>query len=272
MTTTDYDGLLVFASGLAKEAGAIMRQYFHGADQQITHKEDATLLTVADTQVNDLVIRRIVEAYPTHGVRGEEASYHSDRRELWVCDPIDGTDGFTIGVPTAVFSLAYVVDGVPQLAVTLDPFQDRMYSAIKGRGAFCNGRVLHVSHRPAEGAIVAVSSNFREIERNAELYKAAVSRGMTVRMFGGLVFKGNLIAEGKIDGVLFPYCGAHDVAAVKLIVEEAGGRVTDIYGNEQRYDQPITGAIISNGLIHDDLAQLVAAYGIDSFLNLKDSA
>lgn len=269
MTDTDYDGLLVFASELAREAGVIMRQYFHDTDQRISLKADLTPVTVADTLVNEMVIQRVRETYPSHGVLGEEASSHSDRRELWVCDPIDGTDGFTIGLPTAVFSLAYVVDGVPQLAVIFDPFQDRLYSAVKGRGATCNGRPLHVSQRSMKASIIAVGGSFSDVERNAELYKAAISRGATFRMFSGLVFKGGLIAEGKIDGVLFAYGGAHDIAAVKLIVEEAGGKVTDVYGEEQRYDRPISGAIVSNGLIHDELVRLVAAYGAEDFLDLR---
>lgn len=269
MTNTDYDSLLTFACGLAKDVGDIMRQYFHGSDQQIAIKADFSPVTIADTQINDMVIERVKTSYPSHGVLGEEASDNADRRELWVCDPIDGTKGFTIGEPTAAFSLAYVVDGVPMLAVTYDPFQDRLYSAIKGRGAICNGEAIHVSQRAVKGAVAAVSGSFSEAERNSELYKMSMSMGMSVRMFSGIVFKCSLVAEGKLDCVLFPYGGAHDIAAAKLLVEEAGGKVTDMYGNEQRYDRPLKGAIVSNGLIHDELVRMVAAYGTDTFLNLK---
>jgi myo-inositol-1(or 4)-monophosphatase len=202
-------------------------------------------------------------------VLGEEASVRTDKPQLWVCDPIDGTNGFTVGEPTSVFSLAYVVDGVPMLAVSLDPYQDLLYTAVKGKGAHCNGRPIHVSSRSlADKAVVIGPGSFGEIERTVDLYHAIAAKGARVRMFGGLVFKGNLAAEGKIDGILFPYSGAHDIAAVKLIVEEAGGRVTDIQGHEQRYDRPLNGAVISNGVIHDELLAAVNDFGVETFLDL----
>lgn len=264
--STDYEVLMAFATALAQEAGTVMRKYSHGIDQQVETKENATLLTIADKQINDLVIRRVKDAYTTHGILGEEASLDTDRPELWVCDPIDGTNGFTIGEPTATFSLAYVVDGVPMLAVTYDPFQNRLYSAIKGQGAFCGSQRLQVSQRDLDRAIVAASGSFNEVERTIDLYRNLSSQGVRVRMFGGVVYKGNLIAEGKIDGVLFAYNSAHDIAAMKLIVEEAGGKVTDIDGNEQAYNRPIRGAIVSNGRIHQGLLHAVQTIGTDSFL------
>lgn len=269
MAETDYDELLRFATDLAKDAGAIIRHYFHTADQGVAVKPDATIVTVADTEVNDLVIRRVAAQYPQHGVLGEEASSNADRRELWVCDPIDGTNGFTIGEPTAAFSIAYVVDGVPILAVTYDPFQDRLYSAVKGRGAFCNGQVLRVSSRQLQSAILGLGGSFAEIDTNIELYRSLRVAGVNLRALGGLVFKGNMVAEGKIDGVLFPHAGAHDLAAIKLIVEEAGGKVTDVDGGEQRYDRPLKGGIISNGVIHDDLVAQLKAFGTKNYRDYK---
>lgn len=270
MTDIKHDELLQFATRLAKEAGEIMRRYFLAADQGATIKQDATVLTVADTEVNDLVIKRVTAQYPQHGVLGEEASYDSDKPELWVCDPIDGTNGFTIGEPTAVFSLAYVVDGVPMVAVTYDPFQDQLYSAAKGQGAFCNGQPLKVSSRKLQSAIIGLGGSFTEIDTNIELYRSLRATGANLRALGGLVFKGNMVAKGKIDGVLFPHNGAHDLAAVKLIVEEAGGKVTNVDGDEQRYDKPIRGGIISNGVIHDDLVARLKAFGVENYRNYKN--
>jgi len=267
MTDLDYDTLLAFASGVAKDTGVIMRRYFHDADQHVTRKKDKTVVTVADTAVNQLVIQRVAETYPTHGVLGEEASDHNGRRELWVCDPIDGTNGFTIGEPTAAFSLAFVVDGVPMLAIAYDPFQDRLYSAIKGRGSYCNGVALQVSDCGLDEAVMAMSGSFDETMKHLGLCQQLTAAGATLRMFGGIVFKGCLVAEGKIDAVVFRYRGAHDIAAVKLLVEEAGGKVTDLYGNEQRYDQPLRGAIISNGVAHQQLLEIMSAYGTEQYLS-----
>lgn len=262
----EYEGLLAFATALAQEAGLIMRKYSHGMDQQVETKDNDTLLTVADKQINDLVIQRVKEQYSTHGVLGEEASYNADRHELWVCDPIDGTNGFTIGEPTATFSLAYVVGGMPIVAVTYDPFQNRLYSAAKGYGAFCGSQPLRVSRRSLGSALVAGSGSFKEVERLTGLYRNLASQGVRVRLFGGMVYKGNLIAEGKLDGVLFAHDGAHDIAAIKLLVEEAGGVVSNIDGSEQLYDRPIRGAIVSNGIIHQELLRAVQAFGVGQFL------
>jgi len=262
MTDTTYDDMLAFASAVARDAGEIMRRYFHNIDQHVTRKKDTTLVTVADTSINKMVIQRVAQTYPQHGVLGEEASSHDGRRELWVCDPIDGTNGFTIGEPTAVFSLAYVVDGVPTVAVTYDPFQDRLYSAIKGRGAYCNGVLLQVSDCDLGEAVLGLSGGYQAVSGNIGLYDQLAATGADLRMMGGLVFKGNLVAEGKITGVLYPYTAAHDIAAIKLIVEEADGIVTDIDGNDQRYDQALRGAIISNGVIHRQLVEAVAHYGV----------
>ena len=267
MNDTDTQVLLSFASSLAEDAGVIMRKYFHGTNQQVSFKQDSTIVTIADTEVNDMVIKRVSQTFPEHGVRGEESSLEPGRDKLWVCDPIDGTNGFTIGEPTAVFSLAYVVDGVPQVAVTYDPFQGRLITAIKGQGTWCDGQALKVSPRSSlAGAVVAAGGSFIELDRVIGLYRALTGQGASVRMFGGIVFKGMLVAEGKIDGVLFPYNTVHDIAAVKLLVEEAGGTVTDIEGAEQRYDRPIHGAIFSNGVIHNELLEQVQQYGVDNFV------
>jgi fructose-1,6-bisphosphatase/inositol monophosphatase family enzyme len=266
MSLSESDNLVEFAAGVAHEAGTIMRQYFHSADQQATTKADHTPLTAADTAINELVIRRVTEAFPQHGVLGEEASVNQDRSELWVCDPIDGTRSFIIGEPTAMFSLAFVVDGVPQIAAAYDPFQDRLLTARLGGGAQCNGEPVHVNARPLDGGTIVASGNLNDIERRWEFYKQLRRQKANVRYLGGGVFKGCLVAEGRVEGYVFPGQGAHDIAAIKLIVEEAGGKVTDLAGNEQRYDRPIRGALITNGVIHDDLVRAVAEFGLEESL------
>jgi fructose-1,6-bisphosphatase/inositol monophosphatase family enzyme len=245
-----------------------MREYFNAprTRKEVGRKSDNTLVTIADTKINELVIAKVTEQYPDHGILGEEASKHSDRPDLWVCDPIDGTNGFVTGEPTSMFSLAYVRDGTTIVAVTYDPFLDRLFTASKQGGTYCNGQKLQVSTLPIEEATIAGPGGLKELERGLALYQDVRHSGATVRLFGGMVYKGCLVAEGKIEGRMFSGLGAHDIAAVKLIVEEAGGKVTDLDGNEQRYDRPIRGAIISNGIIHDDLLRSVRAFGVENLL------
>lgn len=260
--------LVVLASQLAQDAGKIMTDYFYHADRSdIQTKSNNTPVTEADIQINQLVIDRLKAAYPDHGVLGEEQSYEADRQELWVCDPIDGTSSFARGIPTALFSLAYVVDGVPKAAVMYDPFQDLMLTAMQGEGAFCNGQRIHVSaQQTLNTAAIGSTGTYGHIKRRRATYDWLMEQEASVLLVPGNVFKSSLLARGLIDGYIFPGPSAHDIAAAALIVTEAGGNVTDLDGNEQRYDRAIRGAIISNGLIHDDLVRAVAVVGSEQFL------
>lgn len=252
-----YDKELAFAKDLANQAGDIMKKYYR-ADQQVEIKSDNTPVTIADKTVNDLVIEKIQSTFPDDGVMGEEASWHTDSERLWVCDPIDGTIGYTMRIPTSMFSLALVIDGRSVLAVAYNPRVNELYYAVQGEGAFMNSQPIRVSSRAwGEGTRITTSSH-EGIFHSKGLVQSLKEQKVYVHALLGLVHQGCLIAEGAIDGRIFLYNGAHDIAAVKLIIEEAGGKVTDLEGNEQRYDQPINGAIMSNGLIHNKLLEIYA--------------
>lgn len=261
------DGLLKFASDLARDAGKIMLQYFDASNQAIETKADSSPVTIADKKINQLVIDRVTKTFQSHGVLAEEGSSHEDRKELWVCDPIDGTVGYILGMPTALFSLAFVVDGQPEIAVIFDPYQNKLYSATHGQGAKVNNKSLSVSNKDKlAGANIAISASYSQLKDRQQLYDQLPQLGLYLQLIHGNVFKSVLVASGKVDGYIFPGRSAHDIAASKLIVEEAGGRVTDLNGNEQRYDGPIFGAIISNGRLHDRLVELVQDFGSENYI------
>ncbi len=253
----DYAKELAFAKKVAGEAGLVIQKYYR-ADQQVETKGDDTPVTIADKEVNQLIVDRVRAEYPEHGVLGEELSWQSDREKLWVCDPIDGTPAFIYHIPTSMFSLALVVDGIPRVALAFNALTGETYSAVKGKGAFRDDRPIKVSSRSWDkGARVAGSSD-GAVDGVSDR-ESLIEQGIKVVNGFGAVFKGCLVAEGSLDGRVFVHKGAHDIAAIKLIVEEAGGKVTDLAGNEQRYDRPINGAVMSNGLIHDELLKLVKA-------------
>ena len=138
---------LEFAKGLAKEAEEIALRYF-SFETETTWKGDDTPLTKADTEINDLVIKRINETYPEHSIYGEERSeIKENSKYIWVCDPIDGTAGFSCGLPIFVFSIALVdqSNGLPILGLINDPVMKNMYFAYKGSGAYRNGKKIFVS-------------------------------------------------------------------------------------------------------------------------------
>jgi fructose-1,6-bisphosphatase/inositol monophosphatase family enzyme len=263
----DTDKLLDFAQRVAREAGNVILEYFEVADKSVETKADESPVTIADKQINDMVIARVTETFPNHGILGEEGSLHADRKELWVCDPIDGTRSFIQRIPTAVFSLAYVVDGQVEVAVVFDPYQNKLFSAARGKGAWVNGETLSVSScDKLEEASIGITPGYKDVKKWRVLLDGLAEQGTNLVLVPGNVFKSTLVATSSIDGYVFPGRSAHDIAAAKLIIEEAGGKVTDLSGKEQRYDGAIYGAIISNGLLHDQLVDQLQKFKTENFI------
>lgn len=270
MNVADHE-LMAFAVDVAREGGRIMRDYFSRDDKRVDIKSDKTVVTAADLEINALLIERVRERFPDHGVLGEEDTWHPERSDLWVCDPVDGTEAFIIGIPVAMFSLAFVVDGEPRIGVVYDPFQDRLITAAKGDGAQCNSKPIHVSdHSGLKGARIGTMASVRTILKNVTMFQGLQDRGARIKSTSGAVFQGSLVATGREDAYIFFGSYAHDMAAIKVIVEEAGGKVTDLQGNDQLYNSNINGAIVSNGKIHDAIVGVVRDCGPELFLNSRE--
>lgn len=254
-------GARAFAESLAHAVGEVMRGHYR-VEYTVEQKSDLTPVTEADHMVNELVIARVQQAYPEHGVLGEEASYNLGADWLWVCDPIDGTAAYMTRVPTSAFSLALVHDGDVKMAVVYMPFTDELFFAEKGAGAWLGQRSLRVSRRGTDkpaiiGGSGSTTSPYLFID-SAPGIAMLKQKGWYTINFPGIATTGALIADGSIDGVFYIASYAHDIAAIYLLVTEAGGKVTDLNGNPQRYDGAIQGAIVSNGVIHDDLVRMAA--------------
>ena len=140
------DEYLKFAIDIAKYAGKEIKDSFNKVDN-ITFKGDRTPVTEVDKKINHYLIERVKEEYPLHSVIGEEEISDNKSNYVWVCDPVDGTGMFTDSVPVCVFSLALVVDGNVEIGVVYDPFLDNMYTAIRGMGAYCNGKKINVNDK-----------------------------------------------------------------------------------------------------------------------------
>jgi len=252
---------LEFAKSLAIEAEKIALKYF-SFEVENTWKEDNTPLTKADTEINDMVIAKINETYPEHSIYGEEKSeIKENSKYIWVCDPIDGTMAFSCGLPIFVFSIALVdqSNGLPILGVINDPIMKNMYWAIKNKGAYRNGKKIFVSkditlkntylNTAASGKVVGFS--------NLPLMKTLSEEKCAVMRYPSFIYGGIQVANGKYIGAVFYAIYGHDVAALKIITEEAGGKVTDLNGEERRYDEDGLGCIISNGILHKNLLEIV---------------
>lgn len=251
-----------FAIALARDAGKIMLDYFDTKKNKIEIKEDNSPVTIADKEINELVIKRIAQEYPDHGVIGEEeSSYSGDEKYVWSCDPIDGTIPYLYGMPMSMFSLALVdrSDGQPIVGIIYDPFFDRLYSAQKGKGAFLNNEQISVNDQAKlYGELVAVDGKklFDAFELASEFRKVNVH----VIKLASVVYAGSFVPKGSSVGVVFANDTAYDVAALKIIIEEAGGQTSDLDGNEQRYDEVMNGFVGSNGHVHDELLHAIVRH------------
>lgn len=248
---------LEFAKKLAKEAEEISLKYFN-FELENTWKEDNTPLTKADTEINDLVIKRVNENCPEHSIYGEEKSYKKEGSQyVWVCDPIDGTMPFSNGLPIFTFSIALVdqLNGQPVLGLVNDPVMKNMYWAYKNGGAYRNGQKISVTKdNNLNNTYLSTDASGKDVGfSNLPLLNLLSEKKCKVMKLLSFIYGGVQVANGKFVGAVFYGKYAHDVATIKIITEEAGGKVTDLNGEERRYDQDGLGCIASNGLLHQEI-------------------
>ena len=267
MNNNSYEEYLEFAKEIANEAGIIMKKYFVG-DNGANYKYDQTIVTKADIEINHILVERVKEKYPTHSVDGEEEQF-GQSKYVWVCDPVDGTAMYARHIPVAVFSLALVVDGVSKVGVVYDVFTDCLYTAIKGQGAYKNGHKISVNDTKLDD-MRSVSNFDMWPEASYNIYDTIKELGKKTYFvgIGSVIHACMCVANGDFNLAIFPGTKHKncDIAAAKVIVEEAGGKVTDLFGNEQRYDESINGAIISNSVVHDEVVKTINKY----LKNLKE--
>ncbi len=249
---------LKFAKDIAHKAGKIMLKHYTG-DNGSFYKFDNTIVTLADTEINHYLIEQVKKTYPTHSVDGEEEQFGKSNY-VWVCDPVDGTAMYARHIPVATFSLALVVDGKPVVGVVFDPFSKNLYEATLGGGAYLNGEKIHVNDIKLDD-MRSISNFDMWPEATYNTYDAIKEIGAKTYFLsiGSAVHGCMEVANGNFNLEIFAG-GVHkncDVAASKIIVEEAGGKVTDLFGCEQSYDQSINGAVITNGVIHDEVIKII---------------
>ena len=253
---------LEFAIDIARYAGREIKDNFSSINN-VVFKSDRTPVTEVDKNINHYLIEKVIEKYPNHSVIGEEEVSSNTSEYVWVCDPVDGTGMFTNSVPVCVFSLALVINGEVKIGVVYDPFLDNMYTAVKGKGAYCNGKKIHVNDKHVGD--LGYKVNY-EMWNSAKYDTMLIAHEMMAKVrlssIGSVARSCMAIASGEFSCDLFPGVdhGNCDIAASSLIVEEAGGKVTDFMGNKQRYDKSIDGAIITNGVSHDEVLQYVKKY------------
>ena len=237
---------------IARAAGDSTRRWFRASDLVVERKGDGTPVTAADREAESIVRRLVHEAHPDDGILGEEeAELVGTSGRRWIVDPIDGTKAFARGVPLYTTLLAVEDEhGVAAGAIVV-PALDEAVWAGRGLGCFHDGRPCHVSQTTDIAGAYLTTSGYSHWPEEALL---AVRRsGMTMRTWGdGYGYL--LVATGRMDVMVDPAVSAYDVAPMPVVLAEAGGRFTDLAGNDGYAGGS---GVASNGLLHDDLLPLL---------------
>jgi myo-inositol-1(or 4)-monophosphatase len=256
------------ASAIAREAGERLREFFaQGVETE--YKGDVDLVTVADRTVEKLIRTRFSEQFPDHGIYGEEGTRDGlDREYRWYVDPLDGTTNFAHGFPQFCVSLGLEhrpagtlpdQDGTLVAGVIYDPLRDELFAAEKGKGATLNGKALRTS-TIGELAEALLATGFPSRKRhsspNIHFYQEFTLRSHGVRRAGSAALDLAYVAAGRLEGFWEFNLNPWDTAAGILLIEEAGGRVTDFSGHHYLIDSQEI--LASNGHIHAELLALFA--------------
>ena len=248
--------LLTPMQAMAREAGALLMHHFH-EHVKIEYKGDVDLVTVADRESETLILERIRKQFPTHDVIGEEgARIETGSDYKWYVDPLDGTTNFAHGYPVFCVSLGVENHGQRVAAVVYDPTRDEMFAAEKGGGARLNEKSIHVSATEnLAQSLVATGfpSKKRHKNPNIHFYHQLTLRSHGVRRAGSAALDLCNVASGRFDGFWEFNLNPWDTAAGVLLVQEAGGTVTNFAGGEFDIDSHET--LASNTLIHKPLLQ-----------------
>jgi myo-inositol-1(or 4)-monophosphatase len=244
----------------AREAGRIVMRTFR-TDQKVTHKSPDQPLTDADLQADGTIKRLLLGDRLTYGWLSEETADNPSRlkrRYVWIVDPIDGTRSYIEGFAEFAISIGLAEDGVAVLGVVYNPATDEMYAARRGGGAWrVGGAALNVERAVDKRGMIASRSEMRDGELDP------FRDDFVIRGVGSTAYKLAKVASGAAEAFVSRGPKSEwDVCAGALIVEEAGGRATDLNGCAIRYNQKDTkvfGILATNGVLHDEMVARVAA-------------
>ncbi len=249
---------------IAKEAGQIIREGF-GKNFSVEFKTNkSNLVTEIDKKSEKLIVDYIQKKYPSHGIIAEEGSDKRGSSEYaWVVDPLDGTTNFAHGLPIFSVSIGVVKGTETICGAVYDVMRDVIYSAEKGSGAFQNWKKISVSTNSDLEQSLLVTGFPYDIKKNPshaiERFNAFLTEARAVRRLGSAAIDFCYVASGVFDGFWEVHLNPWDICAGKLIVEEAGGIVTDFNGNEiDIFSKQI---LATNNSIHKRMMEILNRFG-----------
>jgi myo-inositol-1(or 4)-monophosphatase len=243
----------------AQAAGALQRERLW-LEHDIAFKGESNLVTEVDTACEELIVNSIRARYPDHDILAEENAYTSlNSSRKWIIDPLDGTTNYAHGFPWFAVSIALEIDGDVKAGVIYHPMMNEFFTAAKGKGALLNGERIHVSCRaPLKNCLLATGFPYDRTwdnENNFANFGKMQMAARAVRRLGAAALDLAYVAAGRLDGYWECKLKPWDVAAGMLLVEEAGGKVTNHKGEHYSvYDHRI---LVSNGMIHGEMEGIV---------------
>lgn len=221
----------------AQKAQTLLNDYFYHRDFTVKHKGDIDLVTQADLDAQNAIIDTLNKAFPSHQFLAEEAGLDNKQYQnhpTWIIDPLDGTTNFSKKFPYFAISIAFYNENAIQFALIVNPIMDHWYSAHKGQGAFKNKQRLQVSNTSKLDQAFLVTGfpydRRTSSHNNLETFKHMELNSLCVRRTGAAALDLAYLAEGVFDGFWELKLKPWDIAAGILLVEEAGGVVTDYKG------------------------------------------
>ena len=256
----------------AKKAGAIILGNAGGAEVTERKANSRDLLTLIDPLCEKAIRETVLATFPNHDFLGEEdvppgkeasaaalnSKLNDSNEWLWIVDPIDGTSNFVHGMPLCMPSIAAAFRGEVVVAVIYDPHRDELFTATKGCGAFMNGAPIHVGDQSVVGdAIVAMGSPPAEESMRMSLkgIAALMPKVRTIRMLGSAALMLAWVANGRLTCYWEYDLSSWDIAAGALLITEAGGRFTDLAGED--YSLRTRKICGSNGKVHDEVIRIL---------------
>jgi myo-inositol-1(or 4)-monophosphatase len=250
---------LSIAREAARTAGGILRDNIGGI-REITYKGDINLVTEMDMRSERAIVATLRKAFPEHGIIAEEETdLRNDSGFRWIIDPLDGTTNYAHGYPCFSVSIALERQGEVIVGVVYDPMREELFSAQKGAGAFVNGKGIRVSSVDTliKGLLSTGFPYDRKLsgKNNMDFFHDLLMASQEVRRDGSAALDLCSVAAGRFDGFWELKLKPWDVAAGSLIVNEAGGVVSDLAGNPVGLD---AGEILaSNGRIHQQMVEVL---------------
>jgi myo-inositol-1(or 4)-monophosphatase len=239
---------------LAREAGALLIEKFNQSIA-ISYKGDINLVTEADKMSENLIIAAIQQHFPGHAILAEESPAIPGSSMRWIIDPLDGTTNYAHGYPVFCVSIALEKDGVIILGVIYDPTRRDTFIAVRGDGAYLNGKRL-ASSKTADLNRSLLATGFpydiRESkENNLNYFSTMAKEAQAIRRAGAAALDMAYVAAGRLDGFWELKLQPWDMAAGCLMIEEAGGKITEISGSSWNILSP--DILASNGRIHEQM-------------------